>query len=54
MLQGNATEKLLATRRADQQRALVHMNEDKGLKELQLIEGPLIDLEVGSFLEGKK
>ncbi|KAF5827661.1 anion-transporting ATPase-domain-containing protein [Dunaliella salina] len=46
VLQDNATEKLLATRRADQQRALSHMREDPGLKELQVIQGPLIDLEV--------
>jgi len=46
VLQDNATERLLATRRADQQRALTHMREDPGLRELQVIQGPLIDLEV--------
>jgi len=46
VLQESATERLLATRRADQQRAMSHMREDAGLRELQVIEGPLIDLEV--------
>jgi len=45
-VQENATDKLLKARRADQRRALDHLNEDPGLRSLQLIEGPLFDLEV--------
>jgi arsenite-transporting ATPase len=42
----SATEKFLAQRRADQQRALVRLRADPGLASLQVIEGPLFDLEV--------
>lgn len=46
VVQESATEKYLSSRRADQQRALEHLKEDPGLRELELIEGPLFDLEV--------
>ncbi len=46
MVQPTATDKFLASRRADQARAMQHMNEDPGLKGLQLVSGPLLDLEV--------
>ena len=46
VVQQGATEKFLANRRADQQRALQHLQEDAGLRELQLVTGPLFDLEV--------
>ncbi|KAG1670431.1 hypothetical protein FOA52_010167 [Chlamydomonas sp. UWO 241] len=46
VVQQSATEKFLTNRRADQQRALAHLREDAGLAELQLITGPLFDLEV--------
>jgi arsenite/tail-anchored protein-transporting ATPase len=42
----SASDKFLAARRADQQRALAHLREDPGLAGLQLITGPLFDLEV--------
>lgn len=41
-----ATDRFLNARRADQQRALAHLREDPGLASLQLIQGPLFDLEV--------
>ncbi len=49
VVQANATDKFLAARRADQARALQHLREDggpDGLASLQLITGPLCDLEV--------
>ncbi|GFR49978.1 hypothetical protein Agub_g12120 [Astrephomene gubernaculifera] len=49
VVQANATERFLAARRADQARALQHLAEDggpTGLSSLQLITGPLCDLEV--------
>ncbi|KAL6762077.1 anion-transporting ATPase-like domain-containing protein [Haematococcus lacustris] len=46
VLQQNATDKFLSARRADQQRALAHLHEDAGLDGLQVITGPLFDLEV--------
>ncbi|KAG2424744.1 hypothetical protein HYH02_015126, partial [Chlamydomonas schloesseri] len=49
VVQANATDKFLAARRADQARALHHLEEDKGpdgLASLQLIKAPLCDLEV--------
>ncbi|GAX82278.1 hypothetical protein CEUSTIGMA_g9707.t1 [Chlamydomonas eustigma] len=46
VVQASATEKFLASRRADQQRALDHLKEDAGLNQLQLVTGPLLDLEV--------
>lgn len=46
VVQPGATEKFLASRRADQQRALAGLKSDPGLAELQLITGPLCDLEV--------
>ncbi|MEW5306530.1 MAG: hypothetical protein WDW36_008988 [Sanguina aurantia] len=46
VVQAGATEKFLASRRADQQRALAGLRSDPGLAELQLITGPLCDLEV--------
>ena len=39
-------EKYLATRRADQQRALERLRGDSELGQLQVIEAPLFDLEV--------
>lgn len=42
----SATDKFLTARRADQQRALTHLREDPGLAGLQVIIGPLFDLEV--------
>jgi arsenite-transporting ATPase len=41
-----AGEKFLAARIADQQRALQIVRDDAGLGQLQLITGPLFDLEV--------
>ena len=41
-----ATQKFLETRSHDQQRALATLKADPGLGQLQLIEGPLLDLEV--------
>jgi arsenite-transporting ATPase len=41
-----AGEKFLAARIADQQRALQIVRDDPGLGQLQLITGPLFDLEV--------
>lgn len=46
VLQQSSTDKFLAAKRADQQRAIKHLDEDKGLKELQHVIGPLFDLEV--------
>eukprot|EP00798_Chlamydomonas_sp_ICE-L_P030458 gene30458-35468_t len=46
VLQENATEAFMASRKADQQRALKHLQEDPGLADLQLCIGPLLDLEV--------
>ncbi|GLI62585.1 hypothetical protein VaNZ11_005259 [Volvox africanus] len=49
VVQANATEKFLTARRADQARAMQHLLEDTGpdgLASLQLIPGPLCDLEV--------
>ncbi|GIM05812.1 hypothetical protein Vretimale_10202 [Volvox reticuliferus] len=49
VVQANATEKFLSARRADQARAMQHLLEDTGpdgLASLQLITGPLCDLEV--------
>jgi arsenite-transporting ATPase len=46
VLMPSATEKFLAQRRADQQRALGRLRADPGLASLQVIEGPLFDLEV--------
>ncbi|GIL66494.1 hypothetical protein Vafri_20017 [Volvox africanus] len=49
VVQANATEKFLSARRADQARAIQHLLEDTGpdgLASLQLIPGPLCDLEV--------
>lgn len=49
VVQANATDKFLTARRADQARALQHLREDAGpdgLASLQLITGPLCDLEV--------
>jgi arsenite-transporting ATPase len=46
VVQQHATEKFLDMRRRDQQKALVKLREDPGLRELQLIEAPLCDLEV--------
>ncbi len=46
VLSDSASEKFLAARRADQQRALQHLKEDPGLAGLELIQGPLFDLEV--------
>jgi len=46
VVQEGATEKFLQSRRADQQRALAHLREDGGLAGLQVITGPLFDLEV--------
>ncbi|KXZ50739.1 hypothetical protein GPECTOR_15g424 [Gonium pectorale] len=49
VVQANATDKFLVARRADQARALAHLREDTGpdgLASLQLIPGPLCDLEV--------
>jgi hypothetical protein len=47
VLQPGLREKYLATRRADQQRALERLRADPQLAALQLIEAPLFDLEVG-------
>jgi arsenite-transporting ATPase len=41
-----ATQQLLKMRRQDQQRAMQRLREDPGLSGLQLVEGPLLDLEV--------
>ncbi|PNW83746.1 hypothetical protein CHLRE_05g245158v5, partial [Chlamydomonas reinhardtii] len=49
VVQANATDKFLTARRADQARALHHLEEDTGpdgLASLQLIKAPLCDLEV--------
>eukprot|EP00195_Chlamydomonas_chlamydogama_P005384 CAMPEP_0202890670 /NCGR_PEP_ID=MMETSP1392-20130828/997_1 /ASSEMBLY_ACC=CAM_ASM_000868 /TAXON_ID=225041 /ORGANISM="Chlamydomonas chlamydogama, Strain SAG 11-48b" /LENGTH=714 /DNA_ID=CAMNT_0049574285 /DNA_START=142 /DNA_END=2286 /DNA_ORIENTATION=- len=46
VVQASATDKFLQSRRADQERALAHLEEDAGLRGLQLIKGPLFDLEV--------
>ena len=46
MVQPGAKERFLSNRRADQQRALQHLQEDAGLRELQVVTGPLFDLEV--------
>jgi arsenite-transporting ATPase len=46
VISDTATQKFLATRAADQQRALAALRADPGLSGLQLIEGPLLDLEV--------
>ncbi|KAG2485745.1 hypothetical protein HYH03_015554 [Edaphochlamys debaryana] len=49
VVQASATDKFLAARRADQARAMAHLKEDvgpDGLASLQLIQGPLCDLEV--------
>jgi arsenite-transporting ATPase len=42
----NATQQLLKMRRQDQQRAMQRLAEDPGLSQLQLVQGPLLDLEV--------
>lgn len=47
VLQPGLQDKYLATRRADQQRALERLRSDPQLAALQLIEAPLFDLEVG-------
>jgi anion-transporting ArsA/GET3 family ATPase len=41
-----ATQQLLKMRRQDQQRAMQLLRDDPGLAGLQLVEGPLLDLEV--------
>lgn len=41
-----ATEKFLSNRRKDQERALGILKTDPGLKSLELIKAPLVDLEV--------
>ena len=41
-----ATEQFLKMRRNDQQRALQMLREDSALQELDVIEAPLLDLEV--------
>lgn len=41
-----ATEKFLSNRRKDQERALTMLSTDPGLKTLELIKAPLVDLEV--------
>lgn len=46
VLQPGLREQYLATRRADQQRALQRLRDDPQLAQLQLIEAPLFDLEV--------
>ncbi len=46
MIAEAATARFLATRRADQARALDLLKADPGLSQLQLILGPLFDLEV--------
>lgn len=46
VVQPSAGEKFLAQRRADQQRALAKLRSDPALSRLQLIQGPLFDLEV--------
>lgn len=46
VLQANATDKFMAARRADQQRSLDRVKTQAPLSELELIEGPLSDLEV--------
>ncbi|CAL8465589.1 g5125 [Coccomyxa elongata] len=46
VLKEDATEKFMATRRREQQRALQKLREDAGLGELDIIEAPLFDLEV--------
>ncbi|EIE22947.1 ArsAB family transporter: arsenite [Coccomyxa subellipsoidea C-169] len=46
VLNENATEQFMATRRREQQRALQKLREDPGLGELDIIEAPLFDLEV--------
>lgn len=46
VIREEAGEKFLAARIADQQRSLAALKADPGLGKLQLIEGPLFDLEV--------
>ena len=46
VLPAGLQDKYLATRRADQQRALARLAADPDLGRLQLIEAPLFDLEV--------
>lgn len=46
VVQESASQKFLQARRADQQRAMAMVQSDSGLSQLQLIEGPLFDLEV--------
>eukprot|EP00891_Asterochloris_glomerata_P006472 jgi/Astpho2/6472/Aster-x1374 len=46
VVQANAKEVFLQTRRKDQQRALQRLNEDAGLRELEIILSPLVELEV--------
>jgi hypothetical protein len=46
VIREEAGEKFLKARIADQQRALASLKADPGLGGLQLIEGPLFDLEV--------
>ena len=41
-----ATESFMKNRRQDQQRALQFLQEDAQLKELNVIQAPLLDLEV--------
>ncbi|KAK9815912.1 hypothetical protein WJX72_011818 [[Myrmecia] bisecta] len=46
VVQPEASQQFLDMRRGDQQRALQRLREDPGLRELQVIEAPLVDLEV--------
>jgi hypothetical protein len=46
VIKDEATQKFMETRAHDQQRALAALKADPGLGKLQLIEGPLLDLEV--------
>ncbi|KAK9820634.1 hypothetical protein WJX81_000579 [Elliptochloris bilobata] len=46
VVQESATQRFLAQRRRDQQRALQLLRDDPGLRELQVTEAPLVDLEV--------
>lgn len=46
VVQDGATASFLASRRKDQQRALQRLREDPELRLLEVIEAPLIDLEV--------
>jgi arsenite-transporting ATPase len=46
VLEASASQQFLASKRTDQQRALAKLREDPALRELEVTEAPLVDLEV--------